>query len=150
MVKTFLEFIFNEVGPMPPGLPPAAPMPGGPPPGLPPTDPSMGLGAPPMGGMGGGPMGGMAGPPMGGPAAPGGVAPTPVQLQTLDVWEVLAKIADGKPVNEKKAKPAIPPAPPMAPPMGGPPAPGAPIPPDMAASPPGLPTQAPVNPGGII
>lgn len=98
----FKDFIVSEEDMAPMG----DPMGGGDPMGMAGGDPMMGGmgGAPPMdpmmGGMGGAPpmdpMGGM-----GGGAAPGGIQP-PIQFKPNSVWDVLEKILNGEPVNDKE------------------------------------------------
>jgi|SaaInlV_100m_DNA_2_1039680.scaffolds.fasta_scaffold00102_26 hypothetical protein len=98
----FKDFIVSEEDmapmgdPMGGGMPMGDPMGGGMPMdpmgGAPPMDPmgGMGGGAPPMD-----PMGGMGG------GAPGGVQP-PIQFKPNSVWDVLDKILNGEPVNDKE------------------------------------------------
>lgn len=139
-MKSFHEMLLMiEQNPLggagaPGGLPPGPPA--GPPPGPP-------MGGPPMGGP---PGGGLGGPPMGPPGAPGAPAGGPQQAQTtnlepLDVWAVLEKIADGKKV-EDDSKDQARQEPKNSVNSGQPSQPSAPIPPSSPA-----PTGMPAPPG---
>ena len=75
----FKDFIVSEEDMAPMGDPMGGGMPMDPMGGAPPMDP--------MGGMGGG--------------APGGVQP-PIQFKPNSVWDVLDKILNGEPVNDKE------------------------------------------------
>ena len=88
----FKDFIVSEEDMAPMGDPMGGGMPMDPMGGAPPMDPmgGMGGGAPPMD-----PMGGMGG------GAPGGVQP-PIQFKPNSVWDVLDKILNGEPVNDKE------------------------------------------------
>ena len=144
-MKTFWE-ISQKLNEEPMGMPPGGMggppggMPGGGPPGM--SMPPGGMGGPPMGGglpgLGGPP--GMGGPPMGG----GGAAPMEPakQIRPNTVWEILEKILNGKPIDDKKSsgqpKPDVLQATqPQQPPQQTPP----PAPPGMAPS--GPPAQQP-------
>jgi hypothetical protein len=128
--------MMGGVGGAPP-MPPGGGM--GPPGGAPPMPPGGGMGIP---GGAPGPMGGA--PPMPGAPMGGGVEPT--EMKPSDVWHVLNRILEGKPIDEKKpggqqgqdkvglGQQPVPPEQP--PPTAGPPSMGPPQSPMPAAVPP--------------